>query len=320
LIDYSIIIAAPDYNPQLPVLASLRACALPSNRHEIILALGRQPSRQRNRAIARASGKWLVFLDSDCTVPPDYFDRLDALRRQTEADVLGGPVLLAADAPLLQQIFQATLSHPLVTTSSAARYAPIGAARESNDSELILCNLAVRSDVFGQNGLFNESLYPNEENEWLERVAPRAKVWHVPDLHVHRLQRATWEEFFATLLRYGSGRARQTRLTRKLNAKLLPAAALILWLAGLLIHHTTFSLLSFFAATLYIALIAYTAQPVVDLSKTDRVRVGLAALGTLFFYALGQWLGLAGWPVPDPDSGEVQLVDADGNPFSAPAS
>ena len=45
----------------------------------------------RNYGIDRAGGDYLVFVDSDCILPPDYFARLDEALRKTPADCFGGP-------------------------------------------------------------------------------------------------------------------------------------------------------------------------------------------------------------------------------------
>lgn len=46
----------------------------------------------RNAGIEAARGRWLIFFDSDCVIPPDYFERLGAfLDSHPEVDCFGGP-------------------------------------------------------------------------------------------------------------------------------------------------------------------------------------------------------------------------------------
>ncbi len=54
--------------------------------------------------------------------------------------------------------------------ASRARYRAVGGRRRCGEKELILCNLLLSRKVFLSNGGFREDLYPNEENEFLNRL------------------------------------------------------------------------------------------------------------------------------------------------------
>ncbi|MDE6263917.1 MAG: glycosyltransferase [Paramuribaculum sp.] len=45
----------------------------------------------RNYGIERSRGEWLIFFDSDCVIPPDYFEKLSAALDTTDIDCFGGP-------------------------------------------------------------------------------------------------------------------------------------------------------------------------------------------------------------------------------------
>jgi glycosyltransferase involved in cell wall biosynthesis len=46
----------------------------------------------RNHGIERSNGQWLIFFDSDCVIPPDYFDIVTKhLAKHPEIDCFGGP-------------------------------------------------------------------------------------------------------------------------------------------------------------------------------------------------------------------------------------
>ena len=44
----------------------------------------------RNYGMERATGDYFVFFDSDCVIPPTYFERLDAALAATPLDCYGG--------------------------------------------------------------------------------------------------------------------------------------------------------------------------------------------------------------------------------------
>lgn len=45
----------------------------------------------RNYGIERSRGEWLIFFDSDCVIPPDYFEKLSTALDTTDLDCFGGP-------------------------------------------------------------------------------------------------------------------------------------------------------------------------------------------------------------------------------------
>jgi cellulose synthase/poly-beta-1,6-N-acetylglucosamine synthase-like glycosyltransferase len=83
-------------------------------------------------------------------------------------------------------------------------------ARDSSEKELILCNLMVRRDVFMAQGGFRQDLYPNEENEFLNRLADSGwRVRYLPQAAVRRPRRENVSAFGLQAFRYGRGRMNQ---------------------------------------------------------------------------------------------------------------
>src|SRR6185295_11784864 len=110
--------------------------------------------------------------------------------RDPKVKIVGGPNLCPPDAPELEQVFALVLSSPLAFASSRARYASVGAVRESSEKELILCNMLARRDAMLELGGFNEALYPNEENALMDELQKRGdKLIYDPQLIVHRRPR-----------------------------------------------------------------------------------------------------------------------------------
>ncbi len=180
---------------------------------EILVAEGNNPSRQRNEAVQQAKGEVIYFLDDDSLVQPDCLKRLADHFTDPMMTVVGGPSLTPATDSLLQQAIGTTLASALGAGGVRNRYQSQGTVRESTEKELILCNLAVRRAAFLACGGFDERLYPNEENEFLDRLrASGGVLLHDPQLVVQRSQRPTVAAFAKQMFRYGQGRARQTRI------------------------------------------------------------------------------------------------------------
>jgi GT2 family glycosyltransferase len=179
---------------------------------EAVFVEGRNPSLQRNAGVAAAKGGIIYFMDDDSMLPDGV---LGKAAEQFEADpglaVLGGPELTPEGDSKLQKVFGYIFSSVFAAGASAARYSSRGKRRESGEKELILCNMFVRKDVFLEYDGFNEKLYPNEENEFLNRVKEGGKrIIYDPGLYIYRSKRKSFGEFIKQCFGYGRGRAEQS--------------------------------------------------------------------------------------------------------------
>jgi succinoglycan biosynthesis protein ExoA len=308
---YTIIIPVAHFTEAESSLARLRQVA-PAAGMQILVALGSHPARQRNAALARSTGEIIVFLDNDCAIGASYWDELERDFARAEVEVVGGPALLRPEARGPERIFHTLLTHPLVVGPIRSRYAAVGAFRTSSQTELILCNMTARRGVFEKIGHLPIELYPNEENEWLDRAqAAGIGIYYDPALQVFRPQRATWGAMARMLVRYGIGRTKQLQVseghftTHQLAplVLLLPLGALTNGVRGLTI---------FGFGWLAVALVvAASCGP--GLSGAQRLIAGLVAPFIPLLYALGQ---IIGWFRPWPGaSAEVNVVDEHGEPL-----
>jgi hypothetical protein len=192
-------------------LSRLRGLDYPVDACEIMVAEGKQPSRQRNLAAAAASGDILYFLDDDSLVEPDFLRRAVRHFDDQSVAVVGGPSLTPDSDSDLQHSFAMVFTSPIGGGGMRNRYRQTGDVRETGDHELILCNLSFRKDIFIRFGGFDERLYPNEENELMERIKrDGGRLIHDPGLAVRRSQRRTLGAFCRQLAGYGRGRGEQT--------------------------------------------------------------------------------------------------------------
>lgn len=183
----------------------------PQEQLEILEVIGENPSRQRNRAAAAASGDILYFLDNDSIVTPRLFSRIVQYYQENHNLAgVGGPNLTPATDSFLQHSFGQALASRFAHFSMSARYKSTGRLRETDEKELILCNLSVRRDVFLQEGGLNEAMYPNEENELITRLIKKGhRFLYDPDAVVYRSRRTRIRGFIRQFLHYGKGRAQQ---------------------------------------------------------------------------------------------------------------
>ena len=166
--------------------------------------------------------------------------------------------------------------------------------------------MAARRSVFTRLGTLPTDLYPNEENEWLERVqVAGAGVFYDPELQVFRPQRQSWSEMARMLVRYGIGRTKQLQVSRgHFTMHQLAPLVLLLPMAAFVCGKT--GILLFGAAWLAVALVVAVslASP---LSVGQRLLAGLLAPLVPLLYAAGQLIGwFRGWPGA---SAEVTVVE-----------
>jgi hypothetical protein len=152
--------------------------------------------------------------------------------------------------------------------------------RESDERELILCNLMVRRSAFKASGGFSERLYPNEENLLLERLRRLGeKILYEPGAIVSRPAPRAGRELFLKVFRYGRGRAAQARQSFSITSAARIAAA------SVVIGSLLFTVLT----------LPWTAAPLVALGFI-LILYG-AALSIRLAPRHGLWLGIAALPV-----------------------
>jgi len=191
-------------------LEALAAVDYPRDKLEVLVAEGRQPSAQRNRAAAAARGDILYFLDDDSMAPPGLLRLAADKFADPGVAVVGGPIVTPPTDRFLQKGFGLALGSPFGGSTIRARYKRLGAERDSTENELILANLAFRREVFLGAGGLNERLYPNEENELMNRLqADGHRFRYVPDAFLLRSQRPNLKAYLRQVFTYGRGRMDQ---------------------------------------------------------------------------------------------------------------
>lgn len=273
----------------LSVLRRIRSVSL-----EVLTVSGNLPSYQRNQGVAQARGRYVYFLDDDAIPGEENFILGPKLfARDKRIACVGGPSLTPRGDSLLQQVFGHVLGSFWGTAFVHTRYRSKGEVRPTSDRELILCNLWFRTRAFQAVGGFNEALYPNEENELLDRIrSAGGLLYHHPRMTVERSQRPGWRAFIHQLLGYGRGRAEQMRQSFRIGN--LPMFAFLV----LPLYLPAAPFLTLVRPWLGLPLACYAALLLV--ASCGSIRLGWkafprAVLAFLFChvcYGLGMWRGL----------------------------
>jgi hypothetical protein len=213
-------------------LEALRRLAEQNCLFEILIAEGTKPSRQRNLAAQQSQGEILYFLDDDSQVTTDCLTQCTTALDDLSVAIVGGPSLTPDDDSRLQHLFGYALTSPFGAGAMRNRYRAVGHPRMTTEKELILCNLAIRRDIFLASGGLDERLYPNEENELMDRISAAGyKLMHIPSMSVLRSQRHSLMAFVRQMFSYGRGRAQQTLIAGPRSVASFIPLAFIIYLA-----------------------------------------------------------------------------------------
>ena len=121
---YSVIITARNTEESSTALNSLLELQYGALYVEVITAIGKQPSLQRNEAAKKATGEYLLFIDSDSVVHPrllQYYD--DALSYEAGIGIVGGPAHFRSSSKNFKAAIQAFFDSAFGMGPFRARYA-----------------------------------------------------------------------------------------------------------------------------------------------------------------------------------------------------
>ncbi len=272
------------------------------SRIQILVAVGRHRSQQRNAALTRATGEVIWFMDNDVVIEDrTYLQRMVAHYADPETASVGGPSLTLPTDSLFQRAVGEVLGSYFATQSVRARYRPIGTLRRTSERELILCSQTFRRAFVDPHG-FDARLHSgNEENELMNRLDRSGRtLLYDPSLRVYRSQRRTFREFVIQMAKYGKSRVEHF-LIRPAAVELLflvPLAfaiylVLLPWLCVMDVPRTG-RLVAIAPGALYLILAVLSAGAI--MMRTGNPSLGALALPLFpvvhLGYAVGNVIGL----------------------------
>ena len=259
------------------------------------------PGQSRNYGAERAQGQWLIVLDSDVVLPPDYLANADSELAANSCDAWGGPDAAHPDFTPIQKAISYSMTSFFTTGGIRGGKAKLDKFYPRS------FNMGVRREVYHELGGFSKMRFGEDidfsyrivEAGHTTRLLPTAWVWHK--------RRTDFRKFFRQVFNSGIARINLTRRhpgTLKL-VHLLPAAftvgviALILTSAvgRLLMYYCGNDQWRWLCLLPWVPIVLYSLIICADSTVKNRsLRVGLLSVPAAFIQLMGYGLGfLQAW-------------------------
>ena len=185
------------------------------------------PGAARNKGMQEANGDYFVFIDSDCTVPPDYVANLLHHIKNEDFDAFGGPDSYREDFPALLKAINYSMTSFIGTGGtrgtagkSVGKYYPRS------------FNMGIKREVYETIGGMNE-LRHGQDMDFSSRIYKAGfKVKFFSDIVVFHKRRTNIKKFFKQIFNWGVTRINLGRLHKEMLKPIhcLPTVAILIFL------------------------------------------------------------------------------------------
>jgi glycosyltransferase involved in cell wall biosynthesis len=162
-------------------------------------------SLTRNYGMERASGKYLVFFDSDCIIPPDYFQKVTDCLDKTKADCYGGPDKAHQSFTLMQKAINYSMTSFLTTGGIR------GSRKGLETFTPRTFNMGFSQDVYRKVGGFKD-MYGEDIDLSIRIREAGFMVTLFPDAFVYHKRRVNLRSFYKQVYVFGMARVLLYRL------------------------------------------------------------------------------------------------------------
>lgn len=157
-------------------------------------------SAARNRAAQEASGKYYIFLDSDCIIPPHYLVEVEKALQQKDWDAFGGPDAAHENFTNLQKAISYSMTS-LFTTGGIR-----GKEKHVGDYHPRGFNMGIKAPVFAAVQGYSELRCGEDIDLSIRIIKAGYKVGFIRKAHVFHKRRTTLKQFFKQVYRFGVAR------------------------------------------------------------------------------------------------------------------
>lgn len=159
------------------------------------------PGPSRNVGYQQARGDYFVVFDSDCILPPAYFEAVERGLQESGFDAWGGPDKGHETFTTVQRAMAYTMSSVLTTGGIRGGKKRVGWFQPRS------FNMGISRKVFEVTGGFKFDRFA-EDIEFSIRMRNQGfNVGLIPDAFVYHKRRTSFDQFYKQVFNFGKGRA-----------------------------------------------------------------------------------------------------------------
>lgn len=244
------------------------------------------PALARNFGVSKSVGEWILFFDSDCTIPKNYFFEVEKFLKNNSIDFFGGPDMMDDSFSILQKSINFSMTS-LLTTGG------IRGNKRSIDKFLPRSfNMGIRRKDFDEVGGFSDIRQYGEDLDLSYKlIFSEKKSALIPEAKVFHKRRTTLFQFFNQMFKSGKGRH---YLNLKYNNTFKPFHLFpSFFVIGIISIITLFIFnFMFFSSIISLIYLSYASLIFIFSSLLNKnILIGVISVVTTFYQFIGYGLG-----------------------------
>jgi glycosyltransferase involved in cell wall biosynthesis len=156
------------------------------------------PGDSRNFGMQRASGNYIILVDSDCILPPEYLQCVKDSLGRSYLDCFGGPDDAHPSFNAMQQAISFVMTSVLTTGGLRGR--------KSSKFQPRSFNMGISREAFLSSGGFG-NIHPGEDPDLSLRLQKLGyNLGYIPEARVYHKRRINFRSFYRQVYKFGMTR------------------------------------------------------------------------------------------------------------------
>lgn len=157
-------------------------------------------SEARNLGFQHAKGEYIIFLDSDCIIPPGYMQAVHEHLQMEDIDLFGGPDAAAEDFTPLQKAISYTMTSLLTTGGIRGKKKHVGTYHPRS------FNMGIRKSVFEAVGGYSDFKCGEDIELSIRIIKAGYRSGLIEKAFVYHKRRTSFQQFYRQVYRFGAAR------------------------------------------------------------------------------------------------------------------